>query len=286
MARIGVQLMTVREQVRELGVAEVLRRLAGAGLSVIEVSQVAMTEENVAAMERARGELGVEFGALSGTMEAARPGANPSLLEAYDDVVDQCRRLGASRVRIGMMPIQAMRGAESILAFCAQAEQVARRLADDGIRLSYHHHHVEFARVAGRQVMDIINTEAPSLAWEIDVHWVTRGGADPVRTLQRFAPKVDLVHLKDFRVTLPPAEVLDAVAAGDREAWGRFWPNPVQFGEVGSGNLEWGPIIEAGLAAGAQYLFIEQDDTYGRDPFEALAASRAALVDLGYEHLL
>ncbi|HLS65286.1 MAG TPA: TIM barrel protein [Ruania sp.] len=286
MARIGVQLMTVREKVIELGVTEVLRRLAEAGLPVIEVSQVAMTEENVAAMERARGEHGLVFGALSGTMESARPGANPSLLDDYDQVVDHCRRLGASRVRIGMMPMQAMRGAAEILAFCHEAEQVARRLADDGIRLSYHHHHVEFARVDGRQVMDIIHTEAPSLAWEIDVHWVTRGGADPVRTLERFAPKVDLVHLKDFRVTLPPAEVLDAVTAGDRGAWGRFWPNPVQFAEVGTGNLEWGPIIEASLAAGAQYLFIEQDDTYGRDQFEALATSRAALVDLGYEHLL
>lgn len=286
MARIGVQLMTVRNKVNELGVGEVLRRLAEAGLPVIEVSQVAMTEENVAAMERARDELGVEFGALSGTVEPTRPHANPSLLDSYDDVVAHCRRLGASRVRIGMMPIPAMRSAETIRGFCADAEKVARRLADDGIRLSYHHHHVEFARVEGRQVMDIINDEAPSLAWEIDVHWVTRGGADPVRTLQRFAPKVDLVHLKDFRVTLPPAEVIDAVAAGDREAWGTFWPNPVQFGEVGSGNLEWGPIIEAGIAAGAEYLFIEQDNTYGRDQFAALAESRAALVDLGYEHLL
>src|SRR5690625_1401413 len=170
MARIGVQLMTVREKVIELGVTEVLRRLAEAGLPVIEVSQVAMTEENVAAMEQARDEHGLVFGALSGTVEPARPGANPSLLDDYDQVVDHCRRLGAARVRIGMMPVQAMRGAAEILAFCHEAEQVARRLAEDGIRLSYHHHHVEFARVDGRQVMDIISTEAPSLAWEIDVH--------------------------------------------------------------------------------------------------------------------
>lgn len=286
MARIGVQLMTVREKVTELGVAEVLRRLAEAGLPVIEVSQVAMTEENVAAMVRSRDEYGIEFGALSGTMEAARSGANPSLVEEYDDVVAQCRSLGASRVRIGMMPLTAMRDVDSILAFCRAAEEMARRLAEDGIRLSYHHHHVEFARIGGRQVMDMINTEAPSLAWEIDVHWVARGGADPVRTLQRFAPRVDLVHLKDFRPTLPPAEVIDAAGDGDREAFGRFWGNPVQFAEVGSGNLEWGPIVAAGIAAGAEYLFIEQDSTYGRDPFEALAASRAALVDLGYASML
>lgn len=286
MARIGVQLMTVREQVQALGVAEVLRRLAAAGLPVIEVSQLAMTEENVAAMVRARGDHGITFGALSGTMEATRPGANPSLTEEYEQVVAQCRALGASRVRIGMMPMTAMRGLDTILAFCRATQEMATRLARDGIRLSYHHHHVEFARLDGRQVMDIINTEAPALSWEIDVHWVTRGGADPVRTLEKFAPRVDLVHLKDFRVTLPPAEVIDAAAAGDRGPWGGFWPNPVQFAEVGAGNLEWGPIIEAGLAAGAEYLFIEQDDTYGRDPFESLASSRAALVELGYERLL
>ena len=286
MARIGVQLMTVRDQVRELGVAEVLRRLAEAGLPVVEVSQVAMTAENVAAMVRARGDHGIEFGALSGTMEPARTGANPSLLEEYDNLVAQCRSLGTSRVRIGMMPLTAMRDEDSILAFCRAAEQMARRLAEDGIQLSYHHHHVEFARLGDRQVMDLINAEAPSLAWEIDVHWVARGGADPVRTLQRFAPRVDLVHLKDFRLTLPPAELIDAAAGGDREAFGQFWGNPVQFAEVGCGNLEWGPIVEAGIAAGAAYLFIEQDATYGRDPFEALSASRAALVDLGYASML
>src|SRR5699024_12746846 len=107
MARIGVQLMTVRERVAELGVAEVLRRLAGAGLPVIEVSQVAMTEENVAAMERARGEHGIEFGALSGTMEPARPGGNPPLLADYAEVVGQGRRRGASRVRLAMIPRRA-----------------------------------------------------------------------------------------------------------------------------------------------------------------------------------
>ena len=89
MARIGVQLMTVRDQVRELGVAEVLRRLAEAGLPVVELSQVAMTAENVAAMVRARGDHGIEFGALSGTMERPLTGANPSLLEENDNLVDQ-----------------------------------------------------------------------------------------------------------------------------------------------------------------------------------------------------
>ena len=59
----------------------------------------------------------------------------------------------------------------------------------------------------------------------------------------------------------------------------------VQFGEVGEGNLEWTEIIDQAIASGAQYLLIEQDDQYGRDPFDCLRTSRANLLDLGYADL-
>ena len=57
----------------------------------------------------------------------------------------------------------------------------------------------------------------------------------------------------------------------------------VQFAEVGEGNLDWKPIIDQALASGAEYLLVEQDDTYGRDPFESLAMSRDHLLGLGYD---
>lgn len=40
--------------------------------------------------------------------------------------------------------------------------------------------------------------------------------------------------------------------------------------------------IEAGLAGGSEYFLIEQDDTYGRDPFESLKISRDNLIKLGF----
>ena len=40
--------------------------------------------------------------------------------------------------------------------------------------------------------------------------------------------------------------------------------------------------IEAGLAGGSEYFLIEQDATYGRDPFESLKISKANLEKLGY----
>lgn len=55
---------------------------------------------------------------------------------------------------------------------------------------------------------------------------------------------------------------------------------------MGEGSLEWAEILDQAEASGADYLFIGQDDTYGRDPFDSLAISRANLVNLGYERLL
>ena len=41
--------------------------------------------------------------------------------------------------------------------------------------------------------------------------------------------------------------------------------------------------IEAGLSGGAEYFLIEQDDAYGRDPFDCLKDSRDHPIELGYK---
>jgi len=57
----------------------------------------------------------------------------------------------------------------------------------------------------------------------------------------------------------------------------------IEFAEVGEGTLDIKGCIEAGLAGGGEYFLVEQDDTYGRDPFESLKISHDNLVKLGYE---
>lgn len=141
--------------------------------------------------------------------------------------------------------------------------------------------------MGGATLLERMRELAPHLRYEIDCHWVQRGGRDPERTLAAFAGVLDLVHLKDFRIVLRSAETFAAMQAGEPDAFGRYWTQEiVQFAEVGQGTLDWAPIIEQGIASGAQHLLIEQDQTYGRDIFEALADSRAHLVDLGYEPLI
>ncbi|SEQ44478.1 Sugar phosphate isomerase/epimerase [Microlunatus flavus] len=282
MARIGVQLMMLKEQVARSGPYAVLQRVREAGFRAVEVSQIPMTAENVAAMRRAREELGVEFGALSAGLG---PGANDSLLDDHAKVVADARTLGAGLVRIAIMPRPAMASQEALLHFCRQAEEAAQRLADEGLVLCYHHHHVELARRGGVTVLDTILAEAPTLRLEVDVHWVQRGGKDPVRTLQAYAGRVDLVHLKDYRIGELAPEAFDADRAGDAAGFQRAFLDVVQFAEVGEGTLDWAAIVPAALDGGARYLFVEQDETYGRDPFDSLALSRDHLRELGFGDL-
>lgn len=287
MATIGVQMMMLKSKVEELGPYETLRRLAeDVGFRAVEVSQIPMTPENVGEMRRAREELGIDFAALSAAIQTPEGTPNDSLTTDFDKIVSDARTLGADMLRIGMMPFDAMASHEALLEFCRQADEAAVRLADEGIGLYYHNHHVEFAKVGGELILDVIRDAAPNMRLEIDVHWVQRGGKDPVRTLQKYAGLVDLVHLKDYRIGQLDPAALDALAAGDVRAFMQAFTGVVQFAEVGEGNLEWREVIDTAIDAGTRYLLIEQDEQYGRDPLDCLATSRENLVALGYESLL
>lgn len=286
MPKIGVQAMMLKDHVAEQGAYAVWQRLADLGFSAVEVSQITLTPETVAEIAKANAEFGIETAALSATMAPATGSGNSSLVDELDKIVADCRALGSERVRIGMMPMSALESLDALVEFSHHTEEKVKQLADEGIRLSYHNHHVEFARYGRKRLLDIIHDEAPSLAFELDVHWIQRGGGDPVRVLAEFDGVLDLVHLKDYRIGLPTPEQFAALAAGERSAFGDYWTQCVQFAEVGEGNLDFTGVVDQGIASGAAYLLIEQDQQYGRDIFDCLADSRTNLVALGYEDLL
>ncbi|NUP74698.1 MAG: sugar phosphate isomerase/epimerase [Sinomonas sp.] len=277
--------MMLRESFAGIGPFETLRNVADIGYRAVEVSQIPMDQENVAELERARGELGIEFAALSAQLDGAM-GATPYPLAVdVERAVADCRRLGSDMLRIGMAPMSELRTEGSVVDYAKRAEKAAQALASEGIALYYHNHHVEFAKMGGRHLLDILAAEAPSMGLEIDVHWVQRGGLDPVRTLQKYAGRTAMVHLKDYRIGALSEEGIAAHAAGDHSVFQRHFWDTVQFAEVGEGNLDFASIVPASIDAGAKYLLVEQDILYGRTVFEALQISYDNLVALGFRDL-
>lgn len=282
MAVVGVQMMMLKDQVAEQGMWAVLERLASMNVAAVEVSQIPMTEANVAELERGIAELGIEVGALSVGLKAGPTTTGDALDADFDKIVADCRRLGVRFVRIGMMPFTAMVSKEACEAWAAECEPEAQRLASEGITLCYHNHHVDLTRFDGERVFDIVRRVAPSLHFEVDLHWVQRGGMAPLDMLKEYSGVCKLIHVKDFRVAVLPQEAIDKMSSGDVVGGFQLFLNLAQFAEVGQGNMNWPELLPAAIDAGAEYFFIEQDDTYGRDPFDCIADSRTYLESIGY----
>ncbi|NCD17358.1 MAG: sugar phosphate isomerase/epimerase, partial [Actinobacteria bacterium] len=146
MAALGVQMMMLKDRVAAEGMFPVLQRVKDLGYEAVEVSQIPMTEENIAALERGISELGLEVGALSVALKPGPFATGDNVAEHRDKIVADCKRLGTRFVRIGMMPFDAMASKEACETWAAECEEAAQSLAADGITLCYHNHHVDLAQ--------------------------------------------------------------------------------------------------------------------------------------------
>ena len=191
---------------------------------------------------------------------------------------------GCQKNASGKTPITLNEVAHSIFYAPQYAAIELGYFKEEGIDLYYHNHHVEFARYNGKYLLDIIKDNTKNLGFELDIHWIHRGGENPVEFIKKYAGRIRLLHLKDYRIgeMKMPEGGIDFT---NRESIMKFmggFNNVVQFAEVGEGTLPVAACIEAGLAGGSEYFLVEQDDTYGRDPFESLKISHDNLVKLGY----
>ena len=282
---IGVQMSTIAPaKMPSFEPFEVMGRLVDIGYRCAEVSQVPMTKENVAGFRKAIDELNFNISSLSAAVAPLFPGMPGEYLcneDDYKKMIDDARTLDCDLFRIGMMPMNAIGDVQKCIDFAKQAEEYALKLKEDGIDLYYHNHHMEFIKVDGKYLLDLLRENAPHMGFELDTHWIHRGGENPVEFIKKYAGSVRLLHLKDYRignVEMPNMAGPD----GMQKFVEAFFYKPVQFAELGTGTLPLKDCIEAGLAGGAEYFLVEQDETYGRDPFECLKTSHDHLVELGY----
>lgn len=121
------------------------------------------------------------------------------------------------------------------------------RLADDfqtsSIRLGYHNHHWELeVKEAGKTALDLVFEAAGSapLAWQADVAWLVRGGAEPETWLARYRDRLLSAHVKDIA---PRGE------NADEDGWA----------DVGHGVLDWPALWQACRKNGAGWMVVEHD---------------------------
>ncbi len=279
---IGVQMSTIAPVLRtgEVSVYDAFAKIAEVGYHCVEISQVDMSAENVASMKKACEDFGVKVSSCTASVEPmfeGMPGEN--LRDDFDKIVNDCRELGTDMLRIGMLPMTLMGSRDGAIEFVKRADEMAERLGEEGIDLYYHNHHVEFVQYDGEYLLDIIKNTTKKMGFELDIHWIQRGGENPVNFIKSYAGRIRLLHLKDYRIA--PFEMPEQ-GEDFMEKFGKAFSDVIKFAEVGEGSLPIKDCIDAGLAGGSEYFLVEQDDCYGRDPFESLKISHDNLIELGY----
>ncbi len=130
-----------------------------------------------------------------------------------------------------------------------------------GIELLYHNHDFELRpNEDGVVPMDyfIENTDPKYVNFQMDLFWAVKAGADPIAYFEKAPGRIKAWHIKDM----------------DTE--GKFAP-------VGQGTIDFAAILAEKSKAGMEYYFVEQDQTWGLDPLEAIAISRKGLEKHGFE---
>ena len=276
--KIGVQMMMLKKEIREHGMYEVLKKLTEMGFHAVEVSQIATPPEVLEEMKRAQEELGMEIVALTAMIRNPFKGPNgipmDSLEEDFDKIVADCHALGCKVVRLGMIDLSLAYSPQAMLQTCDEMEDYARRLKEHGIDLYFHAHHFEYHRWQGKPMMSHFLERTKALGFELDTHWLTRGGMTP-EYVGRFKDRILIFHLKDYRIGLLPQDL-------KMEEFGRLFWEVEQYAEVGEGAIDMPAYIRAGLDSGSRYFMIEQDECYGRTAYESLAISRDNLIGMGY----
>ena len=177
----------------------------------------------------------------------------PRFLNELDTVIEECNLYDMKVVGVGGMPPEYRESADGVKKFISDFLPVAKKLNEAGLYFSYHNHEFEFARFDGKLMMDYLieGFAEADVKFLLDTYWVQAGGCEPAAWIKKMKGLVSVVHFKEMCIV-------------GREQ---------HFAEIGYGNLNWPAIIEACRASQVEWVVVEQDNSYGRDPFESLKMS-------------
>ncbi|OMF22208.1 sugar phosphate isomerase [Paenibacillus sp. FSL H8-0548] len=176
------------------------------------------------------------------------------LEERIEEEIAYLQTIGAQYAICPWLPADA-RDAAAWQNHLVKFEEYGKRFREAGITFAYHNHDFEFeVEIDGQIVFDAMyeRIDAQYLQVEMDIGWVQYSGVDPLAYIAKYAGRLPLLHLKDFR-------------AGEKG-------QQIDTVELGRGDLPLLDIIDSASKASVEWLIVEQD-TCANPPLEAVAES-------------
>lgn len=229
-----------------------------------------LTAKDFAGTMKAVAKLGYKFVETAGygdlkTAKAAKKAIDDAGLKAssghfgidlleknIEQVIADAQTLEIDTVVCPWLPEDRRKDARAYEATAKALETAGSHLHQHGIVLAYHNHAFEFDKFGGKYGLDILygNTAPHLVVAEIDVYWVKFAGVDPAEYCDKLGQRVRLLHLKDM-------------AEGPEK----------RFAPVGTGIIDFKPILKVAEKHDVRWGIVEQDQMYGTPPLEAIETS-------------
>ena len=176
----------------------------------------------------------------------ATPSAHVGLAMFRDDLpgtLAKLKRLGVETAVVpAIPPTDRPKERAGWAALGTELSDLAKRVADSGMRLGWHNHSFEFETLPdGSKPLEAILGTDSSLLWEPDLAWIVRGNAQPKDWLQRYRTRIFAFHVKD---------IAPAGQCADEDGWA----------DVGTGTIDFAGLLPAMRATPATIWVVEHDN--------------------------
>jgi len=124
-------------------------------------------------------------------------------------------------------------------------------LAKQGLKFFYHVHGFEFQPYGQDTLLDLMFqlTDPKYVSYEMDIFWVVFPGQDPVKLLEKYGSRWELMHLKDMRKGTETGALTGHTDVKNDAA-------------MGAGQMDIPAILRAARKAGVKWYFIEDESPW------------------------
>ena len=285
--RIGVGLFTIPTML-ERDFAGAMKTLAGIGYTEIEFfgpypfsAQSAQERWKTVSQSlafRGSGYFGLTPAAVKSILDEHGL-ASPSMhtdLESLRTVIapmaEAAHILGQRYVVLPSIPPAERQDLDGYRRIADEFNEIGRRAASLGLRFAYHNHGYGLVPIAGQVPFDLVveRTDPTLVDLQMDLYWMTAGGADPVAYFTRYPGRFRLIHIKDMS-----KPVRFSGDGGDAAQWIELFP---YIADAGAGVLDLQAILSAARRSGVMHFLVERDQA--PSPDETLRASYRHLSSL------
>ena len=259
--KIGVQLYSVRDDMAQ-DFEGTLKKVKEMGYECVEFA--GLFDKSAAEVKALCEKYGLD--PISAHVSLDDMLGDDSVLQTYADI-------GCKFVAIPWMSEEYRPGNPAFDRNLPKLIRLAERAKALGMFLAYHNHDVEFEKVDGEYVLDLLYSTIPAdlLKAELDTCWVNVGGADPVAYVHKYAGRVDILHFKDFagRKSENMYALIGVNDGKKDDTVGDF-----EYRPLGQGLQDMPAILKAAEESGTEWGIVEIDEpSAGKTPMQCIKES-------------